>query len=46
MKKDGANANAQRNHDQWNTQSVADPVYRILVTTGVLRDPLFVTASA
>jgi hypothetical protein len=46
VEEDAADKNRQRKQNGRNTQRVAHPVHRMLVTGAVLRDPLLVSASA
>jgi len=46
MKKDASNRQRQGKHDQRNAKAVAQPVHRMSVAAGILRDPLFAAASA
>ena len=46
MKENGRHGERQRNHDQRNAKSMADPVDRMRMAACILRDPLFAGASA
>src|SRR5215467_9065249 len=46
MKEDARDEYCQRNNDQRNAKCMTNPVHRMLMAAGILRDPLFVTASA
>ena len=43
---DARDANSDRKQNQRDAESVAQPIYRMLVTAGVLRDPLLAGAVA
>lgn len=46
VEKNAGDEDRERKQNGGNAQSVAQPVYRMLVTGSVLRDPLLVGASA
>jgi hypothetical protein len=46
VKKNGGSQERERKHDQRNAQAMANPVYEMSVAARVLRDPLFLSASA
>ena len=46
MDENSSDAERQRNHDERNTNAVAQPVDRMSMAARILRDPLFAAASA
>ena len=45
MIENGGHGQRQRHHDQRNAKAMAEPVDRMSMAAGVLRDPLFAAAS-
>ena len=46
MEEDADQKQRQRQNNDGNAKGVAEPVYRVLMAGGILRDPLFICASA
>ena len=45
VQEDAGAKQSQGNHDERNTQRMAEPIYRMLMAAGILRDPLTIRAS-
>jgi hypothetical protein len=45
LNKKSRNTQDQRDYDHGNAEGMADPIHRMCMAAGVLRDPLFVCAS-